>query len=394
MRSFPVGYRAFHADPAFNFPLNRWLPHWEEVEVAELSKSIAGLEDWRRTMHARARIAVSEDRLESAAFFFRAAEFYTDWEASEKHDLYRAFLENFYASVEGLPFQAHQVPFGADRLPALSFAGHDVGPDRPKTTLVIHGGFDSAMEEFFDMALGFAEVGHDVILFEGPGQGRVLHDPGLTMSPDWAAPTTAVLDHFGVESCSLFGISLGGCLALRAAAKEPRIERVILCDVLEDFFDCLSSRLPGPARRIIEGLLRAKATALVDHAMRRAGEKVPFTGWAIRHGMAVSGSRSPSDFLYWLGTMNTRDVSPAIDQDVLILAGAEDHLVPLAQLSSQAATLRGARSLTTRTFSRAEQAHNHCQIGNLNLMLEVVLDWLELQERVNPRPRPSAPAAS
>ena len=34
---------------------------------------------------------------------------------------------------------------------------------------------------------------------------------------------------------SLMGCSLGGCLALRAAAGEPRIRRVICDDILTDF---------------------------------------------------------------------------------------------------------------------------------------------------------------
>ena len=74
--------------------------------------------------------------------------------------------------------------------------------------------------------------------------------------------------------------------------------------------------------------------------------------------------------------MRTDDVSSRITQDVLLMAGAEDHYVPLAQLGAQIQTLTTARSVTARLFTRAESAQNHCQIGNLGLSLQVILGWL------------------
>jgi len=39
--------------------------------------------------------------------------------------------------------------------------------------------------------------------------------------------------------------------------------------------------------------------------------------------------------------------------------------------------LPAARSVTARVFTEAEQASNHCQIGNTGLALKVILDWLD-----------------
>jgi pimeloyl-ACP methyl ester carboxylesterase len=64
--------------------------------------------------------------------------------------------------------------------------------------------------------------------------------------------------------------------------------------------------------------------------------------------------------------------------DVLLLAGADDHYVPLKQLRRQAARLVRARSVTTRTFTAAEQASNHCQVGNIGAAVRVIQGWLEL----------------
>jgi pimeloyl-ACP methyl ester carboxylesterase len=64
--------------------------------------------------------------------------------------------------------------------------------------------------------------------------------------------------------------------------------------------------------------------------------------------------------------------------DVLLLAGADDHYVPLKQLRRQAANLTRARSVSTRTFTAAEQAGNHCQVGNIGAAVRVIEGWLEL----------------
>jgi pimeloyl-ACP methyl ester carboxylesterase len=202
-------------------------------------------------------------------------------------------------------------------------------------------------EELFDWAMVFAEGGYDVVLFEGPGQGAALREHGLVMRPDWERPVAAVLDHFAIERATLLGISLGGYLAPRAAAFEPRIERVVVCET----------------------------NTLLEPAMRES----PATGWAIRHGMRVAGAADAYEFLLWLREMNTAPFSDRVTQDVLLLAGTEDHIVPIHQLWRQSQNLRRARSLTTRVFTAAEQAHNHCQIGNIGLALDFVRSWLDFQ---------------
>jgi hypothetical protein len=50
------------------------------------------------------------------------------------------------------------------------------------------------------------------------------------------------------------------------------------------------------------------------------------------------------------------------------------------RLPDQIATLTKVRSLTARLFTRAEQAQNHCRVGNMGLAFHVVLDWLTDRE--------------
>jgi hypothetical protein len=72
----------------------------------------------------------------------------------------------------------------------------------------------------------------------------------------------------------------------------------------------------------------------------------------------------------------TASISPRLTQDVLLMAGAEDHYIPVHQLPDQIATLTHVRSLTARLFTRAEQAQNHVQVGNMGLAFRIMIDWM------------------
>ena len=93
--------------------------------------------------------------------------------------------------------------------------------------------------------------------------------------------------------------------------------------------------------------------------------------------MHVTGAATPYDFLRSTTAMSTRKFSHRIRGDVLLLAGADDHYVPLPQLGRQAGSLTNARSVTTRVFTAAEQASNHCQLGNIGAVSRLIDSWLD-----------------
>lgn len=50
--------------------------------------------------------------------------------------------------------------------------------------------------------------------------------------------------------------------------------------------------------------------------------------------------------------------------------------VPIKQFTNQISALTKVRSLTARMFTSEESADAHCQIGNLGLATEVILNWI------------------
>jgi pimeloyl-ACP methyl ester carboxylesterase len=372
MMQFPTRYLDLHPDETLNYALNRWLPYWEENDVRELASGISGYEDWVPAMRAAAGKAQEEGRQQAAAFFYRATEFFMSWADPERHGLYHAYLDLFYEANAGVPHTQHEIPYDGGVLPVLTLDAEGAS----RGTLLIHGGFDSSMEEFFHMADAIRRDGYNVVLFEGPGQGGAIAHHGITMPHDWERPVAMVLDHFGISECALMGISLGGYLSLRAAAHEPRIKQVIQCDVMEDFRECMLARLPEKTQNLVNRLCDWNAAFAVNALFGLAVRKEPFTRWALEHAFKVSGTHSAYGLLEWMEDFNTRGFSARITQPVLTMAGTHDHLVPFSQIHRQIDTLTNAQSVTARIFTRREEAQNHCQVGNLNSLLAELKSWM------------------
>lgn len=104
-------------------------------------------------------------------------------------------------------------------------------------------------------ALGGQERGYHVLALDGPGQPAVLHRDGLAFRPDWENVIGPVLDFLtrdpGVDPAriTLPGVSLGGYLAPRAAAHEPRLAAVVALDGVFDSVSALTAHLPCRTRK-------------------------------------------------------------------------------------------------------------------------------------------------
>lgn len=68
-------------------------------------------------------------------------------------------------------------------------------------------------------------------------------------------------------------------------------------------------------------------------------------------------------------------IAHRVDCPTLVLAGEDDHLMPLPLAYRTADELGGETTL--RVFTREEGAAEHCQVGNLSLAHGVIYDWLD-----------------
>jgi pimeloyl-ACP methyl ester carboxylesterase len=369
----PSGYHDLHPDGSVNLELNRWLS-WMTPQalpdVAEAAAGVRGYADFTAAFLELAERLLAEGRELDAALSYRAAGFYL-LPGDERRTAARRRFVDLIRRVYGVG-EEHRaaVPYPDGPLPTYRFGEPDRGH------VVMFGGFDSYIEEFLPMMLTLARHGYQVIGFDGPGQGGALEDHGLAMTPDWHRPVGAVLDHFGLERVTLVGISLGGGLAIRAAAREPRVTRVVCDDVLTDFLAANLHQVPPAMRAGIRVLSAIRANRFLDAVAEQRMRHDLLARWGVTQGMHVLAVATPHEYFSAIARLTTAGVSPEVRGDVLLLAGAADLLVPARQLTDQIATLTRARSITARVFTRDEQADNHCQIGNIGLSVQVMLGWL------------------
>ena len=373
---FPVGYYDLHKTKIIDYQLNRWhsFGYSRLDDMREAAGRIRTLTDWKPEMARQAEKALAEGRLMNGTFNYRAAEFFAHPDDPDKDTLYRRFLDLFYNELaSGEPFERASIPFDGGYLPALRLPAEGA----PRGTLVIHGGFDSLLEELYSWATFFANRGYEVVLFEGPGQGGALRDHGLPMDYRWERPAAAVLDHFSLEDVIWLGISMGGWLCFRAAALEPRISRVIASSVAYDYM-----KIPPPA---VESFARwlLKHPGMMRPMAEMKMKLMPQENWGAVNLMYIMRRDDPvAASLDFLAFNANNLLSNRVTQDVLILTGAEDHFIPMKIHDLQVAALTNARSVTPRIFTRAEQAQNHCQVGNMGLALETMAAWVAEKERV------------
>lgn len=185
-----IGTHSLLDDPSLAFQLDRWLAYGGDSTLADVLSVVdrlRTLDGWRTAFLELHERALAVGRLLDAALHVRAAQFFLRPDDSRAPLLRRTFI-SLMRDVYGVA-ESTVVPYLRSALPVYRLTS----PEH-RDTLVVFGGFDSYIEEFFPILLAIRDLGFNVVAFEGPGQGGALEDGGLPMTPDWHRPVGAVLD--------------------------------------------------------------------------------------------------------------------------------------------------------------------------------------------------------
>jgi pimeloyl-ACP methyl ester carboxylesterase len=369
---FPVGYLDFHKEQVFNFQLNRWysLGYARYDDLADVAARIKGFDDWKTELIKLAQKAEKDNRTLNAAYYYRAAEFYISPDDPDKMKIYEKFKRLIHPILTSDGIEIQEAPYENGYFPCLKV---NAKGEACKGVIVIHGGFDSFKEEFYSIMKYFSNNGYDVIVFEGPGQGEARKKYNLVFDYKWEKPTSAVLDHFGLDDVTLLGISMGGYLCFRAAAFEPRIKKVIASSVAYDYMD-----FPPKIVQPIVSLFYNTLTEFTNTATIRTMKKGGLKSWYFSNLIYMTGSKRPIDAVRYLTKLTAEALHcDRVTQDVLILTGRDDHFTPFKMHKKQVKALINANTVTERVFYKDSSASNHCQIGNMPLNLKVMTEWVE-----------------
>lgn len=366
----PVGYLDFHKNTFLNYQFNRWYStgYTREKDLRKAAKWMKGPKDCPDIMLELAEDAKNDKRLRNAAFYLRGAAFFLEPGDPRKSAVYEEFLSTFDKAFWLAGFIRHEVPYGEGNLPVMYFPSQ--GVDK-KETLLCFGGFDSFVEEFYCIWDALSREGYDIYAFDGPGQGGALEKHRLYFDHDWEKPVGAILDHFRITRAGLLGLSMGGYWAIRAAAFERRIHKVIAMPPVYDWME-----MAGSFSKSMVQWLRNKP-GLMD-LLVRLKMKNQLLRHAVLQANYITGTTRPSAAVEWMLGMNKKHIhSGSVSQTCLLMTGENDAFQPPLLLEAQAKALVHANTVTTRIFTKEEQAGQHCQIGNLGLAIQEIKYWLE-----------------
>lgn len=253
-----------------------------------------------------------------------------------------------------------------------------------RPTLIVHGGFDSTIEELYSFAAAPAlERGYNCLTFEGPGQGEVIRTQSIPFRHDWENVVTPVIDYLlerkeqyniDPKKIALMGISMGGYLAARAASFEPRLTACILYNGVYDGFDSIQSGFPEDLSKAVNGGNADYVNDFLNELMK-SDTNIRFN---MMHGMWVAGAKSPFELILGAKKYTVKDLLPNIKCPTLVLEAEKDDSFP----GQPKKVYDGLSSLTPKqkkhiVFTELEGAEEHCQSGAASLTNQRIFDWLD-----------------
>lgn len=207
--------------------------------------------------------------------------------------------------------------------------------------VLVHGLGSSALQEWGRLIPPLARRYH-VYAPDLPGFGRSGRPKDAEYSiPMQVEAVGSFMAELGVARARLVGISMGGWIAARLAARHPeRVERLVLVapagmrpdDAAAIPVDALLPRDVAGVRRLV-ATVRHKPPTIPDFVARDVLERKTRDEWIVRRALASMGEGRD-----WLdGTLG------AITAPVLVVWGVQDRLIPVADAARIQAELRQAR---------------------------------------------------
>ncbi|SMY07682.1 alpha/beta hydrolase family protein [Flavimaricola marinus] len=200
-----------------------------------------------------------------------------------------------------IPFETHTL-FGNLRRPN--------GVERPPVVVMVMG-LDSTKEEMHTNEQVFLDRGLATLAFDGPGQGEAEFE--LPIEPAYERPVSAVMDwletrpDLNADRAAVWGVSLGGYYAPRAAAFEPRIKACVSLTGPFDFAEAFD-RAPGLTRAAF---------------------------------VARSGASDDAGARAVAARMSLRDVADQITCPTYVVGGRLDRVIPPAHAEALADAVSG-----------------------------------------------------
>ncbi|MBK5432286.1 alpha/beta hydrolase [Bacillus sp. TH25] len=354
-------FKQYVNNEQFNLQINRFFNDFyqdDERANQDLQAIIPRLTDtdsWYNTWIEYAVMREHHKDFDLASVYYQAAEFYMEPSDQKKEKVYQKYRETFYKSFHDFEYETYQIPYEDSYLPAIKFMTPGAC-----NTLLFFGGYDSYMEEMMKMMNYLIGINYNIIVLDGPGQGTALKN-GLKFIHNWEKPVSTVIDYFKLDRVSILGASWGGYLAMRAAAFEKRIDKVIAFNIFYSGLDALKMRMPDNIWNKLTTLLATNEADKINTMFKQMMATSIDLNWKIKKGMENTGEKTPFNLLKNFEKHTMAGIGQFINQEVLLLAGEDDQYVPISRLSQIEMELCNAASITSVVFTKETGGEQHCQ---------------------------------
>jgi dipeptidyl aminopeptidase/acylaminoacyl peptidase len=317
------------SDPRVQSAIAHWAPRFVANGVAltdfeEVTASVARWDDWCRAWSARAKLHEDMGRdalargktlsagehLQRAGVYYHFAKFVFVNDVPQMKDAHMKAVACRRDALPHLdpPGERVEIPYEGKKLYGILRKPKDLA--RPPV-LIMASGLDSAKEEMDAYERPYLARGIATLAFDGPGQGEGEYD--FAIRGDYEVPVKAVVDYVETRAdldasrIGLWGVSLGGYYAPRAAAFEKRVKA---CVALGGPFDWAASwdGLPELTR---ETFRVRSHSATPEEAKRKAA------------------------------TLSLVGIAENITCPIFIMNGKQDRLIPWQDAERVARTVKG-----------------------------------------------------
>ena len=228
------------------------------------------------------------------------------------------------------------------------------GVQKPPIVLMTMG-LDSTKEELVTFQQTFLDRGMAILAFDGPGQGEAEYD--FPIRPDYENVVGPVIDWLearrpDVDSkrLGIWGISLGGYYAPRAAAFEKRFKLCVAWGANHNWGELQRRRLA------------------------REGDRPVPHYWD--HVMWVWGKDSLEAFMAFVPKISLAGVVENIRVPFLITHGANDRQIPLADAHQSYNEAVNSPLRELKIFTDREGGVEHVGADNMEPPRSFIADWV------------------
>lgn len=287
---------------------------------------------------------------------------------ARQQEAWRGFVTHTATRVDEV-----SIPYESATLPGWFFRPEGTASG----TLVAVNGSDGSLASLWASCIAAAvRRGHNVLVFDGPGQQSQLFEKNVPFRPDWEHVLTPVFDFTarleGVDAMriAVYGISQGGYWVSRALAFEHRFAAGIVDPGIVDVSTSWTSHLPHSLLSALDAGDVAKFDKEMALGMRFSAD----TARTWRFRARPYGTSGYGETIQAVREYTVVDVAGEIMTPLLILSPENEQFWP--GQAEQLAALTASVSTLVR-FTAAEGADGHCQPLGRALTAQRMFDWLD-----------------